>query len=212
METHDQGSQEWFESRLGLFTASNMGRLLAGGAGKTRAAYLRAIRFERETGQRSSDYSNAAMERGIELEPEARMSYELVTGCTVIEAGFIPHPEIAMTGASPDGLVGDDGLVEIKCPGWDQHMRTRDGEAIKRDYLLQMQWQMECTRRLWCDFVSYHPAWSAPHDMVVRRVMRDQETIELLRAAVIDADAEVVAAMETAAQQAAFDTLEEGEG
>lgn len=193
-----QRSDDWYAARLGKFTASGIGKLMAGGAGKTRAAYLRGIRFERMTGKPASDYTNAAMERGIELEAEARLSYELVTGLTVVETGFVLHPELPMAGASPDGLVGDTGLVEIKCPGWDQHLRTMDGEAVKRDYLLQMQWQMACCEREWCDFVSYHPDFPAPRDMLVQREKRDEEVIALIREAIEDAEAELAAVMDDA--------------
>jgi putative phage-type endonuclease len=206
--THDQRSDEWYAERLGKFTASAMGKLMAKGAGKTRDTYLRGIRYERECRKPASDYTNAAMERGIELEAEARLSYELVTGRAVTETGFVPHPELPFSGASPDGLVGDDGLVEIKCPGWDQHIRTRDGEPPKRDYLLQMQWQMACCERQWCDFVSYHPDFPTPGDMLVIRVERDDALIAELRQAVEDAEAEVLAALDGSIP--GLDDIEEG--
>ncbi len=194
----EQRSDEWFAARLGKFTASGISKLMAGGKGLTRAAYLRSIRFERMTGKPSADYTNAAMQRGIELEPEARASYELIYGVTVEEVGLVLHPELPMAGASPDGLVGDDGLIEIKCPGWDQHIRTMDGEPISRDYTLQMQWQMACCGRQWCDFVSYHPDFPSPHDMLVKRVERDDDVIADVCEAIRAAEAEISALLDDA--------------
>jgi YqaJ-like viral recombinase domain len=95
----------------------------------------------------------------------------------VTEVGFIDHPEIAMTGASPDGLVGESGLVEIKCPNTATHLDTLLGGSVHEKYLTQMYWQMACTGCDWCDFVSYDPRLPAGMALFVARVHRDVERI-----------------------------------
>ena len=113
-------------------------------------------------------------------EPEARAVYEFMNNVSVDQIGFVDHPVIVMTGASPDGLVGDDGLVEIKCPNTATHINTLQGKAIEKKYNLQMQWQMACCERDWCDFVSFDPRMPAKLQMHVTRVERDGELIEEL--------------------------------
>jgi hypothetical protein len=110
--------------------------------------------------------------------------YEFQTGLEVTETGFVPHPVIEGTGASPDGLVGDSGLIEIKCPNTATHIETLRGAAIDRKYVLQMHWQMICTGRDWCDFVSFDPRLSLAKQMHVRRVHRDAELCEEITAEV----------------------------
>lgn len=154
----EQGSIEWHNQRLGKVTASRIADVMAKtktGYGASRRNYMMELLCQRLTGKREEGYVNAAMQRGTELEPMARGMYEGLNGVLVIETAFVDHPSIPMTGASPDGLVEDDGLIEIKCPNTSTHVEfLRTGE-IDNGYKLQMLWQLECTGRVWCDFVSY---------------------------------------------------------
>jgi predicted phage-related endonuclease len=124
-----------------------------------------------------ASFSSAAIQWGIDKEPEARAAYEGSIGDLVTETGFIPHPSIDMAGASPDGLVGDDGLVEIKCPNTATHIDTLLGQSVPGKYVTQMMWQMACTGRKWCDFVSFDPRMPENMQIYVHRVERDDETI-----------------------------------
>ena len=151
-----QGSEEWFAARLGKATASKVADIVArtrSGYAASRANYMAQLVAERLTGNVAESFTNDAMRWGIDQEPAARRAYEFYVGAEVTEIGFVTHPEIGMSGASPDGLVGDDGLVEIKCPNTAKHIDTLLGKAIEGKYLTQMQWQMACTGRQWCDFV-----------------------------------------------------------
>ncbi|MDF7681878.1 YqaJ viral recombinase family protein [Enterobacteriaceae bacterium ESL0689] len=158
MEQH-QRTPEWFAARCGKVTASRLGDIMAktkSGYSASRQNYMAELICQRLTGKREESYSNAAMQRGTELEPVARELYSLNEFDAVItEVGLIDHPVIAGFGASPDGLVNDDGLIEIKCPNTWTHLQTLKTEEPKRQYLLQMHGQMMCTGRKWCDFVSY---------------------------------------------------------
>lgn len=179
----EQGTPEWHAMRLGKATASRIRDIIAttkSGVSASRAGYLAELVAERLTGEAGDNYSSPAMQRGNELEPAARSVYEFQHDVTVDQVSFIDHPVIVMTGASPDGLVGTDGLVEIKCPGAAKHLSSLMGSSIDGHYITQMQWQMACTGRAWCDFVSYNPSF--PHDMQlhVRRVERVDETIAQL--------------------------------
>lgn len=180
----DQRSDEWFAARLGRVTASRVADVVAKtktGYSASRTNYRAQLVCERLTGQRADEYVSAAMLNGIEKEPEARAAYEWETDATVTEIGFVDHPRIAMSGASPDGLVGDDGLVEIKCPTTATHIATLlGGKVIPSKYEAQVQWQMACTGRQWCDFVSYDPR--LPDEMrlfVVREKRNDALIAEL---------------------------------
>lgn len=173
-----QGSEEWFAARLGKVTASKVYDVMAktkSGYAASRKNYMMDLLCERLTGQKVETYSNTAMLRGTELEPAARATYELLTGEAVREVGFINHPAIAMFGASPDGLVGDDGLLEIKCPNTATHVEFI--RTLKPDgkYLLQMQVQMMCTGRAWTDFVSYDDRLPVALQFATVRVDADKE-------------------------------------
>ncbi len=172
----DQHSPEWFAARLGKATASKIADVMAKtrtGVSASRANYAAQLITERLTGQRTEGFTNAAMWHGTETEPQARAAYAWETGNAVTECGFIDHPKIRMSGASPDGLVGSDGLVEIKCPSSATHIATLRGEAIDGKYIKQMQWQLACTGRLWCDFASFDPRLPEPMQLHVTRVARD---------------------------------------
>lgn len=176
----EQGSQEWIERRLGRVTASRVADVLATlktGEAASRRNYRMELVCQRLTGQREEGYTNSHMERGIELEPLARAAYEFKTGVTVTEIGFVDHPSIEMSGASPDGLVGLDGLVEIKCPTAANHVETLLSGKAPTKYIAQMQWQMACTGARWCDFVSYCPTVGDNLALFVVRVERDDEYI-----------------------------------
>ena len=174
-----QGTDSWFEARLGKVTASRVADVLATiktGESASRKNYRMELVCQRLTGQREEGFTNSHMERGIELEPLARAAYEFKQGVTVTEVGFIDHPSIEMSGASPDGLV-DDGLVEIKCPTPGNHVDTLISGKAPSKYISQMQWQMACTGAKWCDFVSYCPALGDNLALFVVRVDRDDEYI-----------------------------------
>lgn len=178
-----QGGEEWFAARLGKATASRVSDIIAktkSGPSTSRENYMVELALERLTGRRADSYTNAAMQWGTETEPTARAAYEAATGVLVIEVGMIPHPRIAMAGASPDSLVGDDGLIEIKCPNSATHIKTLRTGMVGGDYITQMQWQMACTGRAWCDFVSFDPRMPDGLDLFVKRVHRDDETISML--------------------------------
>ena len=176
----DQRSPEWFAARLGKVTASKIADVMTKtktGYGAGRANYAAQLVTERLTGTKADSFTNAAMQWGVDCEERARAAYEFTTGLTVVETGFVDHPVVAMSGASPDGLVGDVGLLEIKCPNSATHIATLQGGAIDRKYLLQMQWQMACTVREWCDFASYDPRLSLAKQLHVTRVQRDDALI-----------------------------------
>ena len=149
-----QGSPEWFAQRLGKVTASRLADVMAKGKGSaeaaTRATYRAELVAERLTGKAAEGFTNAAMKWGTECEPLARAAYEAEYGLLVTETGMVSHQRIPMSGASPDGFVSIDGLIEIKCPETKGHIDTiLSGEAPTK-YIPQMQWQMACTGRAWC--------------------------------------------------------------
>jgi putative phage-type endonuclease len=196
----EQRSADWFATRCGKVTASRIGDLMAKtktGLGATRANYHAQLVAERLTQSVEQGFSNAAMQWGVEQEANARTCYEFDRGVTVQEIAFIDHPKIVMSGASPDGIIGLDGMVEIKCPGTAKHINTLTGAAIDGGYIKQMQWQMACAGRQWCDFVSYDPRLPVEMQLHVRRVERDDEFISEMEAAVRDFLAEVDATVAT---------------
>jgi putative phage-type endonuclease len=175
-----QGTPEWRRIRAGKVTASRIGDLTARtktGWGASRANYAAELVAERLTGEPVEKFTSAAMAHGSETEPEARAAYAWAQDVDVVEVGFVQHPSVLDAGASPDGLVGADGLVEFKCPNTATHIETLLSAEVPQRYLLQMQWQMACTGRAWCDFVSYDPRMPEDMRMVVRRVARDEALI-----------------------------------
>lgn len=180
-----QGSKEWHESRIGMVTASRIVDAIAGGRGATKASYMNEIITTMLTGAQD-DYTNAYMEWGTEHEPKARQLYEFKQGIEVEEVGFVAHPSIRRTGGSPDGLVGDDGLIEIKCPASKTHAQFLMDGKIPRKYQLQMLWQMECTGRKWCDFVSYDPRFPAELQLIIQRVEFDEKEALQTREKVVE--------------------------
>jgi len=178
----EQRTEEWFAARCGKVTASRVADVIAKtktGYSASRANYLADLVVERLTGKPAATFSNAAMEWGTEQEPAARAAYSAKTGILVEEVGFIDHPTVAMSGASPDGFA-EEGLVEIKCPNTATHLEyILDGKPPQK-YITQMQWQMACTGRPWCDFVSYDPRLPERLQLLVVRVPRDDEYIAML--------------------------------
>lgn len=173
----EQRTEGWYAERLGKVTASKIADVCARttkGYGASRENYMAQLIVERLTGQPVSTYANAEMQWGTETEPLARDAYEFYRDVDVVQVGFIPHPTIADSGASPDGLVGDLGLVEIKCPNTATHINTLLGDAIPDKYVRQMHWQMACTGRQWCDFVSFDPRMPARMRLFVKRVERNE--------------------------------------
>jgi len=187
MDSIVQGSPEWHAARLGRVTASRVADVVAktkSGYGASRANYLAELVAERLTGTAGERFTNAAMAWGTEKEPEARAAYMFATEADVEEVGFVPHHSIAMSGASPDGMVGDQGLVEIKCPNTATHIDTLLGQTVPAKYVTQMHWQMACTGRRWCDFVSYDPRLPSHMRLWVKRVERNDALIAELEAEV----------------------------
>ncbi len=178
----DQGTTEWFAARCGKVTASRVADVIAKtktGYSTSRDNYMAQLVCERMTGKPAESFSNAAMQWGTDTEPFARAAYEAKVEILVTEVGFITHPWIEMSGASPDGLA-DDGLVEIKCPNTATHIATLLDQKVPEKYITQMMWQMACTERLWCDFVSFDPRMPEKHQLFIKRVMADKEIIQHL--------------------------------
>lgn len=182
----EQGSPEWFAERRGRVTASRIADVMAqtkSGPGAARKNYMAELVVERLTDTTPERFTIAAMQWGTDTEPQARATYTLVEGSPVQEVGFVPHPTL-MAGASPDGLVGDDGLVEIKCPNTATHIETLLTGKIDGKYEKQMQFQMACTGRDWCDFVSFDPRLPDEMQLWVQRVVRNPEQIADIEGAV----------------------------
>jgi putative phage-type endonuclease len=190
----EQGTPEWFAQRLGKVTASRVADIIAKtktGVAASRGNYLAQLVAERLTGQAADSFKSGAMQHGTETEPVARMAYETETGQMVTEVAMIQHPKIEMAGASPDGLVGEDGLVEIKCPNTSTHIATLMADKAPSGYMAQMQWQMACTGRAWVDFMSFDPRMPEDMQLFIKRVPRDEKLIAEYEAEVIKFLAEV---------------------
>jgi len=180
----EQRTEEWFQDRLGKVTASRISDVMMKPTTAGYQNYAAQLVCERLTGVPTESFTSAAMQWGTDTEPQARAFYELETGVDVEEVGFIQHPTLEWSGASPDGLAGN-GLVEIKCPNTATHLKTLSGAKIDRKYTLQMQWQLICTDRKWCDFVSFDPRLPVQMQMHVQRVDRDPELCAEIEAAVV---------------------------
>jgi len=185
----EQRTDEWFSARIGKVTASRVADVVAktkSGYSASRDNYMAQLVCERLTGKPAESFSNAAMQWGTETEPLARAAYEAKMDVLVDEVGFIDHPSIVNSGASPDGLVGIDGLIEIKCPNTATHIDTLLSQTVPKKYADQIFWQMACTNRDWCDFVSYDPRLPADLQLFIKRIPRDDKYIQLLEAEVIE--------------------------
>lgn len=183
-----QGSQEWLQERTGVATASRFADVLATirtGEAAARYNYKAEIVAERLTGVPTESYTNQAMQWGIDHEAEARAVYEAITDTKVEQVGLIKHSSL-QAGASSDGLVGTDGMIEIKCPNTATHIGTILSDQAPAKYMAQMQGQMWITGRKWCDFVSYDPRLNDELAVFIRRVARDEEYISNLQEQVTD--------------------------
>ena len=175
----EQRAEEWHQARLGKVTASRIADVMAktkAGYGASRANYMAELIVERLTGRPGDSFQSPAMTWGTNTEPLARAAYEAHKGVLVEEVGFVPHPTIPMAGASPDGLVDMDGLVEIKCPNTATHIETLMTGNVPLKYIFQMHWQMICTGREWCDFVSFDPRMPEGMQLFVARYMHSTDT------------------------------------
>jgi len=178
----EQRSEAWHQRRLGRVTASKVADVVARtrtGYAASRANYMAQLVCERLTGKPTEGFSNAAMEWGVEQEAAARDAYSAKVGELVTEVGFVDHPSIANSGASPDGVVGA-GIVEIKCPSTATHIEYLFEREPPQKYFYQMQWQMACTGAEWCDWVSYDPRMPENLQLLVVRIPRDTDCIQML--------------------------------
>ena len=178
MSDIEQGTDEWFAIRCGKVTASRVADVIAmtkSGYSASRANYEAQLICEILTSKSAESFTNAAMQWGTEIEPLARAQYELKTGNMVNQVGFVVHPMIEQAGASPDGLIGEDGCIEIKCPNTSTHLDTLLSQKVPSKYITQMTWQMVCTGRKWCDFVSYDPRLPENLQLYIERIELDEE-------------------------------------
>jgi putative phage-type endonuclease len=201
-----QGSQEWKQARCGKVTASRVADVIARtktGYGASRNTYMGELIAERLTGVPAEGYTNGAMQWGIDHEGDAADAYAFYAGVELDTIGFVDHPTIPMAGASPDRLVAADGLIEVKCPNTATHIDTLLSKSVPGKYLTQMYWQMACTGRQWCDFVSFDPRMPESLRLFVRRVQRDDAEIQRLedevRTFLAELDGKIIALMGKAA-------------
>ena len=193
----EQGSDAWFLMKLGKISGSRISDVLTEGRGGaeslTKKKYKNELIRERLTGKRIPSYKTPLMARGIELEPLARAFYEHTYQLMVDQVSFVDHPTIAMAGCSPDGLIGTDGLLEIKCPSPENHLGhlLENGQALIKTYYDQVQWQLVVTQRAWCDLISFDPEMPDHLKMFVVRILVDQDWKQKAEAAVIALNAEI---------------------
>jgi putative phage-type endonuclease len=195
----EQRTEDWFAARLGKVTASRVADVIAKtktGYSASRENYMAQLVVERLTNTQAESFTNAAMQWGTDQEPFARAAYEVASNVMVEETGLVDHPTIPMAGASPDGLIGEDGLVEIKCPNTATHIDTLLTQIVPAKYITQMQFQMACTGRQWCDFVSFDPRMPTKAQLFVKRVMRDEAFIKEIETEIKKFLAEVTAKVE----------------
>lgn len=189
----DQRSAEWFAARLGRLTASRVSDMMArtkSGPSASRANYAWELAIERLTGDPTPSFCSPAMQWGVDTEDRARAAYQIHALVTVEEVGFIEHRTL-FAGASPDGLIGSDGMVEIKCPNPATHGETLLNGTIADKYMKQMQFQMACAGRAWCDFVSFDPRFPEPMQLWTKRIERDDAMIGEIEQSAADFLAEV---------------------
>lgn len=178
----EQRTPEWYAARLGRATASRFTDVMAtirSGEAAQRRNYRAELLVERLTGQANDMYTSPAMQWGTDNEPLARLQYELETGNEVVETGFWQHDTL-MAGASPDGLISETGLIEIKCPNTATHIETLKKREVPKQYVAQVQGQMWITGRTWCDFVSFDPRLPENTQLIIVRVERDEKYIKEL--------------------------------
>lgn len=200
-----QGSDEWHQMRLGKVTASRiqdvMATIASGKPAATRAKYMAELVAERMTGKPYQGFRSRSMDRGNEVEDQARATYEMLTGNRVHEVSFVPHPVIPMAGASPDGLIGCEGGLELKCPDTHTHLATLTGATIERGYRFQMDFGMACTGAEWWDFVSFDPRLPDHLAIYRKRFVRDELRIVAIEREIRKFLAETDQLIETLNQQ-----------
>jgi len=187
----EQGTPEWLALRAGKITGSKVADMMAEGAGITRDKYRVQLAIERMTGTPvQSGYKSAAMQKGNDDEPLARDYYSFLNDVDVEQIGFVLHPRLHNAGASPDGLIGNDGLIEIKCPNINTHIGYLLSKKIPGNYQHQINWQLACTGRQWCDFMSYRHDLPVHLRALIIRVQRDEKKIAELeqQAALFDSE------------------------
>ena len=171
-----QGTEEWLKKRLGKITGSTIHKIMSLKKNSTtRSKLLQDLTLERISGSPTKNIVTGPMARGLELESEARNAYELENQ-KVILTGFVDHPTIKEAGASPDGLVGEEGIIEIKCLNIKNHNEIVKKQTLPKQYNFQIQFQLACTNRAWCDFVAYHP--ESDHSLYVKRVLPEYDLIK----------------------------------
>jgi putative phage-type endonuclease len=178
----EQGSDTWHQMRLGKVSASRMAELLAktktGAFAASRAKYMAQLLCERMTGEPTEFFTSQAMQRGVDVEPVARAAYEAENLTSVEQVAWVEHPTIPFSGCSPDGLVGEHGLIEIKCKEIHNHLDSILNDKIDPDHQSQMMWQMACTGRKWCDYVCFDDRAPEGLQLFVKRLERNDELIQ----------------------------------
>jgi putative phage-type endonuclease len=178
-----QGTEEWLKQRLGKITGSTIHKIMSlKENSSTRLKLLQDLTLERLSGSPTKNIVTGPMARGLELESEARNAYELENQIVTL-TGFVHHPTIKEAGASPDGLVGEEGLIEIKCLNIKNHNEIVKKQNLPKQYNLQIQFQLACTNRAWCDFVAYHP--ESDHPLYVKRILPQIDVIKDIHEKVI---------------------------
>ena len=195
-EEYPQGSEIWQQkARCSKVTASKITDILAklksGKPAAGRATYMGQLIAERLTGVKSDSFSSNSMQWGTETEPQAIAAYEFLNDVEVERIAFADHPSIEFSGASPDGLLGDDGLIEVKCPNTATHIDYLISQKIPKRYIDQMQWQMACLGRKWCDFMSFDPRMPEHLNKLIIRVDRDDKYIQEMEIEVIKFNSEI---------------------
>jgi len=211
VNTHNliQGSAEWLAARAGSLGASQIGEALAttkSGWGASRANIAAKLVTEQITGKPLETFVNAAMQRGKDMEPEARNAYAFLKDCDVVEVGIVKHPTIGKSHCSPDGLISADGLVELKCCGAARHIEILSGSPPEDKYVKQCLWQIACTGRDWCDLAYYNPDFPVEMQMHITRIQRDDEIISAMESEIVtflDEIAATVAELENTYRKAA---------
>lgn len=198
-----QQGDAWIKNRVGRITGSRIADVIsvltrASGAKKAgdpsakRDAYKLELIAERLTGRAKDHYVSPAMEHGTDTEDDARLYYERALGVMVAPVGFVLHPKYDFTGASPDALVDEDGILEIKCPETTTHLEYVMAGEVPEQYIPQIQWELACTGRKWADFVSYDPRIEEPKlRFFYRRIERNDALIEQYTQAVLKLQAEI---------------------
>ena len=186
-----QGSEQWHETRIGKITASKVEDVMKGPKLAGYRNYMAKLVAERLTGRREDSYTNAAMQRGSEMEASARECYSFIAGTPVVQVGFVDHPHIPNCGISPDGLCNDDGMIEIKAPNTATHIDYLLNKTVPSEYIKQMTLQLACTGRAWVDFVSYDNRLPEEMQLFIVRMYRDNTAIEAMEKAVFAFDKEV---------------------